>query len=133
MPSLRMRLRRGVRGEGSRRSRALAAACLIAAAVACALPQPGAAYPCSAGVAVTAASPRVLASVSYEECRTPKQERSSEQAKRKPKRGNMSGLTVFVLAVAAALLIPIGRNGLPHGRDPFENEVVYDPRNSSTR
>jgi hypothetical protein len=41
------------------------------------------------------------------------------------KKGSMSGLTVFVLAVAAALLIPIGRNGLPRAVDPYGHDRSF--------
>jgi hypothetical protein len=34
----------------------------------------------------------------------------------------MSGLTVFVLAVAGALLIPIGARRIPSSIDPYEND-----------
>jgi hypothetical protein len=37
----------------------------------------------------------------------------------------MSGLTVFVLAVAVALLIPIGRNGLPRAVDPYGHDRSF--------
>jgi hypothetical protein len=35
---------------------------------------------------------------------------------------------VFVLAIAAALLIPIGRNGLPKDADPFGHDRSYERR-----
>jgi hypothetical protein len=38
----------------------------------------------------------------------------------------MSALTVFVLALAGALLIPIGRNGLPHSGDVFGHDPTYE-------
>jgi hypothetical protein len=34
----------------------------------------------------------------------------------------MSGLTVFVLAVGAMLLIPVGRRGIPYGADPYGHD-----------
>jgi hypothetical protein len=34
----------------------------------------------------------------------------------------MSGLTVFVLAVAAVMLIPIGRRGIPYNVDPYRDD-----------
>jgi len=34
-------------------------------------------------------------------------------------------LTVFVLAVAGALLIPIGRSGLPRTGDPFGHDRPF--------
>jgi hypothetical protein len=43
----------------------------------------------------------------------------------KRKRGSMGGLTVFVIAVAAALLIPIGRNGIPRAGDPFGHDRSF--------
>ncbi|MBA2359971.1 MAG: hypothetical protein H0V79_03360 [Actinobacteria bacterium] len=42
-----------------------------------------------------------------------------DRGSRRQKKGSISGLTVFVLAVAGALLIPIGRSGLPRTGDPF--------------
>jgi hypothetical protein len=41
---------------------------------------------------------------------------------RTKKRGNISGLTVFVLAIAAVLLIPIGARGIPASVDPYRDE-----------
>ena len=37
----------------------------------------------------------------------------------------MSGLTVFVLALAGALLIPIGRNGIPRAVDPYGHDRPF--------
>jgi hypothetical protein len=37
----------------------------------------------------------------------------------------MSGLTVFVLAVAAALLIPIGARGIPPSVDPYSDDSPF--------
>jgi hypothetical protein len=34
----------------------------------------------------------------------------------------MKGLTVFVLAVAAVLLIPIGARGIPSSIDPYSDD-----------
>ena len=34
----------------------------------------------------------------------------------------MSGLTVFVLAIAAVLLIPIGARGIPASVDPYRDD-----------
>jgi hypothetical protein len=34
----------------------------------------------------------------------------------------MKGLTVFVLAVAAVLLIPIGARGIPSSVDPYSDD-----------
>ncbi|HEX7256052.1 MAG TPA: hypothetical protein VF236_09015 [Gaiellaceae bacterium] len=91
-------------------------------------PQQAGAYPCSEGVA-SAIPPRTLAAVSSDECRVPETLRRSKPPARVKKKGSISGLTVFVLAVAGALLIPIGRNGLPHGRDPYGHDhPTYEPK-----
>ena len=37
----------------------------------------------------------------------------------------MSGLTVFVLAIAAVLLIPIGARGIPSSIDPYSDERTF--------
>jgi hypothetical protein len=126
MRSLGVRLRRGAWGEGSRAARALAAACLAAVAIALLLPSTAAAYPCGER-RVPAAHARTLmsAAVSTDECRAPEQGRTTEPARTR-KRGDMTGLTVFVLALGAALLIPIGRKGLPHGGDPFGHDPVLE-------
>jgi hypothetical protein len=130
--SLGVRLRRGAWGEGSRAAKALAAACLAAVAIAILLPQTAAAYPCGERrVATTNARELTSASVSTDECRAPEQPRKTEPVRTR-KRGSISGLTVFVLALGAALLIPIGRNGLPHGGDPFGHDPTYErPRPGS--
>ena len=96
-------------------------------AVALAQPQQAAAYPCGDG-APTAVPPRTLASVLPDECRVPETYRRTGGTARKKKTGSMRGLTVFVLAVAGALLIPIGRNGLPHGGDPFGHDPTHEPK-----
>lgn len=132
MGSLGVRLRRGAWGEGSRAAKALAAACLVAVAIALVLPQTAAAYPCGERrVPATQSRQLQSASISLDECRAPEQRRRS-QPTRTRKRGSASGLTVFVLALGAALLIPIGRNGLPHGGDPFGHDPTYErPRPGS--
>lgn len=120
MGSLGVRPRRGALGVGSRwATKGVAAACL--AAFALALPQGAAAFPCGDGKDPTA-STRQLMSIAPDECRTPEKGRPAPQPERVNKTGSMSGLTVFVLAVAGALLIPIGRLGLPHGSDPFRQD-----------
>jgi hypothetical protein len=37
----------------------------------------------------------------------------------------VKGLTVFVLALAGALLIPIGRNGIPRTMDPYGHDRPF--------
>jgi hypothetical protein len=122
--SLGVRPRRGA-WEGSRRAKAVAAACLAAVVFALVQPQLAAAYSCGEG-APAAVPPRTLASVSPDECRVPETFRRTEAPARKKQRGSMRGLTVFVLAVAGALLIPIGRTGQP--RDPFGHDPTYEPK-----
>jgi hypothetical protein len=112
---------------GSRQAKAVAAACLATVTIALALPQGAAAYPCGDSP-VSARTPQ-LAGISPDECRVPeslKRQKPPPQTKRK--KGSISGLTVFVLAVAGALLIPIGRKGFPHGNDPFSHETTYEPK-----
>jgi hypothetical protein len=116
--SLGVRPRRGAWGKGSRRARAAAAACLAALGLSVSLPQQAAAYPC-ADAPASAAPQRELYGISSDECAVPETLRRSTEPPRKKKRGSMRTLTVFVLAVAGVLLIPIGRNGLPQGGDPF--------------
>ncbi len=123
--SLGVRPRRGA-WEGSRQAKAVAAACFAVLAFAFAQPQQAAAYPCGDGVA-SATPPRTLATVSSDECRVPETLRRTEAPARAKKKGSISGLTVFVLAIAGALLIPIGRNGLPHGGDPFGHDPTREP------
>ncbi|HEV2901733.1 MAG TPA: hypothetical protein VGW30_00580 [Gaiellaceae bacterium] len=96
-------------------------------AFAFAQPQQAAAYPCGDGVA-SATPPRTLATVSSDECRVPETLRRTKAPARTKKKGSISGLTVFVLAIAGALLIPIGRNGLPHGGDPFGHDPTHEPK-----
>ena len=125
MGSLGVQPRRGACGKGSRRATAVAAACCAALAFALAMPQPAAAYPCGDGV-TSATSARQLSGLSPDECRVPETLRRSKPPAKARKRGSMSGLTVFVLAIAGALLIPIGRNGLPHGGDPFGHDPTLE-------
>jgi hypothetical protein len=89
------------------------------------VPSPAAAFPCG-DRAATAAQGRHLTSVSADECRSPEKTRAKPPV-RKSKKGSMSTLTVFVLAIAGALLIPIGRNGLPHSGDPFGHDPTHQP------
>jgi hypothetical protein len=100
---------------GSRSAKAGAAACLAFVLVALALPGPAAAYRCGStqldGAQATAQS--------SQDCRA---ERSPAAPARTPKRGSMKGLTVFVLAVAAVLLIPIGARGIPSSVDPYSDD-----------
>jgi hypothetical protein len=119
-----VRPRRGA-WVGSRKAKAVAAACFAALAVALSLPQQAAAYPC--GDSPTNARTPQLAAVSPDECRVPEKLKRSKPAGAK-KKGDVSGLTVFILAIAGALLIPIGRNGMPHGGDPFGHDPTYEPK-----
>ena len=110
----RERSRRGA-CWGSRSAKAGAAACLGLVLVALALPAPAAAYRCGAtqldGAQATARS--------SQDCRA---ERGPAAPTRTPKRGSMKGLAVFVLAVAAVLVIPIGARGIPSSVDPYSDE-----------
>ena len=125
--SLSVRPRWGAWGLGSRRAKATAAACLSAVAVAAALPQPAAAYPC--GDSPTTARTPQLAGVSPDECRVPETFRRTSSPVRPKKKGSISALTVFVLAIAGALLIPIGRRGIPQAVDPYgADEPTYEPK-----
>lgn len=103
----------------------MAAACFAALTLGSAPPQAGA-YPCGESPART---PQ-LAGVSSDECRVPDSLRRSASSKRsKNRQGSVSALTVFVLAVAGALLIPIGRKGLPQGVDPYgQDRPTYEPK-----
>jgi hypothetical protein len=125
--SLGVQPRRGAWGKGSRRAKAAAAACLAAITVAAALPQPAAAYPCGEPPP-TLRIPQ-LAGVSPDECRVPGKLGRPKPEARPNKQGSISALTVFVLAIAGALLIPIGRRGLPRGVDPYgADEPTYEPK-----
>jgi hypothetical protein len=124
--SLGVRPRRGA-WEGSRQTKAVAAACFAVLAFAFAQPQQAAAYSCGDGV-TSATPPRTLSSVSSDECRVPETLMRTKALARANKRGSVSGLAVFVLAIAGALLIPIGRNGLPHGGNPFGHDPTHEPK-----
>jgi hypothetical protein len=133
MGSLGVQPRRGACGKGSRRATAVAAACFAALAFALAMPQPAAAYPCGERRAPATQTRELMsASVSIDECRAPEQPRKAQPVRTR-KRGSMSGLTVFVLALGAALLIPIGRNGLPHGGDPFGHDPTRERPSPGSR
>jgi hypothetical protein len=103
--------------------------------VASAQPQPAAAYPC-AEAPTTVRTPQ-LAEVSPDECSVPESLRRSPTPERaKKKEGSIGTLAVFVLAIAGALLIPIGRKGLAPGADPYgPDRSSFDvlPRKSSIR
>jgi hypothetical protein len=123
----RERPRRGA-WRGSRWASALGAACLIAVAVSLTLPSPASAYLCDGPrPASPLPHPELISPSDYvapndTECRVPD---SPSPAKRVKKRGSMSGLTVFVLAVAAVLLIPIGARGIPSSVDPYADERLF--------
>jgi hypothetical protein len=110
--------------RGSRWASGLAAACLAAAVASLALPGPARAYVCDdARPAVLPPHPEFVAPSEYAtangvECRPP----DARPGERTKKRGSMSGLTVFVLAVAAVLLIPIGARGIPPSIDPYSDD-----------
>jgi hypothetical protein len=117
----RARPRRGA-WRGSRGGSAVAAACLAAVAL-LSLPSPASAFPCG-DAPRPAVPPRQLSSVHTggAECTTPGRRRKPQRTN---KRGSVGGLTVFVLAVAGALLIPIGRNGLPRASDPYGHDRPF--------
>jgi hypothetical protein len=90
-----------------------------------AAPGPAAAYLCDEAPPVSVPHPELPSRSLYAapdgtECRVPDDDRAGPVRTRK--RGNMSGLTVFVLAVAAALLIPIGARGIPSSVDPYNDD-----------
>jgi hypothetical protein len=122
----RERPRRGARW-GSRRAKLGACACLLLVAAALSVPGPASAYLCDDSARLPKPPPTELggrtlyASPGAEDCRVPKKRKDS----RTPKRGSMSGLTVFVLAVGAMLLIPIGRRGIPKGADPYGHDQHF--------
>lgn len=124
MGSLGVRPRRGVLRLGSRQVRAVAAACLAVGVLASVVPPTAVAYPCGEGAA-PATQARQLMSLLPDECRVPETLRRPKPAVQTRKKGSMSALTVFVLALAGALLIPIGRNGLPHSGDVFGHDPTY--------
>jgi hypothetical protein len=125
MGSRGVRPRRGALRLGSRQVRAAAAACLAAGVLAAVVPSPASAFPCG-DRAASAAQGRHLTAVSTDECRSPETIRPKPPP-RKSKKGSMSTLTVFVLAIVGALLIPIGRNGLPRSGDPFGHDPTHEP------
>ena len=88
------------------------------------LPAPASAFPCGEA-ARPAVPPRQLSSVQQvpSECTTSAEQRKPQ--KRAHKKGSVSGLTVFVLAIAGALLIPIGRNGIPRMVDPYGHDRPF--------
>jgi hypothetical protein len=131
LSSLGVRPRRGAWGKGSRQATAAAAACLVAVILALSAAPPAAAFPCG-DTSATATQGRHLTSVSADECRAPGGVHRHKRSARAQKKGSISALTVFVLAVAAALLIPIGRNGLPGG-DPFGRDTELQSTKSRTR
>lgn len=86
------------------------------------LPAPASAFPCGEAPRPPVTK-RHLSSVQQaaDECTTP----GNRPRKRARKKGNVSGLTVFVVAVAVALLIPIGRNGIPRSADPYGHDRPF--------
>ena len=122
---LRERPRRGA-CRGSRRAKACAAACLATFLLALGAPGPAAAFRCEdpPPPPVSLPHPELPAEMPYAaptstECQVPDDDRAPARTK---KRGSMSGLTVFVLAIAAVLLIPIGARGIPASVDPYRDE-----------
>jgi hypothetical protein len=120
----RERPRRGACCRGSRKARAGAAACLLVFLLSLGAPGSALAYRCEdPPPPVSLPHPELPAPPQYAaptsmECRVP----DRQPAKREKKRGSMSGLTVFVLAVAAVLLIPIGARGIPSSVDPYTDD-----------
>jgi hypothetical protein len=108
---------------------------LAATAVSVFLPAPAAAFVCGTANRPSQSQParvgprqlqatnKVEAGAS-DDCTAPGNRPAASPRTRK--KGSMSGLTVFVLAVAAALLIPIGRNGIPRSVDPFGHDRSFD-------
>jgi hypothetical protein len=92
-------------------------------AVLASLPPPASAFPCGE-VPRPPVPPRQLSSVqpSGAECSTPGNRRKPQRTRKK---GSVKGLTVFVLALAGALLIPIGRNGIPRATDPYGHDRPF--------
>ena len=78
------------------------------------LPGPAAAYRCGA----TQAPDGAQATAMFQDCRA----EAPPRRKRPNKRGSVSSLTVLVLAVAAALLLPIGARGIPSSLDPYSSK-----------
>jgi hypothetical protein len=116
--SLRVQPRRGAWGIGSRRATAAAAACLAMLGFVLAVSPEAAASPCGDGPA----------QVSPDQCAGPESVRRDGEPRRE-KSSDIRSLAVFVLAVAGALLIPIGRGGAAHGRAPGGDQA----RNSEIR
>jgi hypothetical protein len=113
----RRRLRRGA-WRGSRRARAGAAACLVTITLTLLAPGPAAAYRCGA----TQPDGAQTTALSRDDCRAGA---GPTRHTRTQKRGTMSGLTVFVLAIAAVLLIPIGARGIPSSVDPYSDDRTF--------
>jgi hypothetical protein len=84
-----------------------------------AAPAPAAAYPCADVQHPAAAAP----GLSSDDCRG-----APERPARKPKRGSMSSVAVFVVAIAVVLLIPIGARGIPSSLDPYGRELPASER-----
>ena|SRR3712207_206282 len=120
------RPRRGAWRGSRQATAAAAAACLATIAIALLAPGQARAYPCGAPTAATAPAKAVpvAPAVSADDCPVPETLRHPRR-ERTSKKGSMSGLTVFVLAVAGALLIPIGRNGMPNLGDPFGHDRPF--------
>jgi hypothetical protein len=113
---------------GSRRASACAAACLASILVSLAAPAPASAYLCDdSRPAVLPPHPELASPSDYyalsndAQCRVP----ADPPTERTKKRGSMSGLTVFVLAIAAVLLIPIGARGIPSSVDPYSDDSPF--------
>jgi len=58
----------------------------------------------------------------FRDCRA---EAPPERRPRANKRGSMSSLTVLVVAVATALLLPIGARRIPYSLDPYSQDRPY--------
>jgi hypothetical protein len=121
----RERPRRGACCWGSRKARAGAAACLVVFVLTLGAPGPALAYRCEDPPPPPISlphpelpGPAQFAPPTSTECRVP----DVQPSKRTKKRGSMSGLTVFVLAIAAVLLIPIGARGIPSSVDPYTDD-----------
>jgi hypothetical protein len=97
---------------------------LATVAVLVSLPAPASAFPCGE-TARPAAPPRQLSSVQQvpNECMTSAERRKPQ--KRERKKGSLTGLTVFLLAVGGALVIPIARNGIPRMADPYRHDRPF--------
>jgi hypothetical protein len=113
---------------GSRWASACAAACLAVILVSLAAPGPASAYLCDhSRPAVLPPDPELVSPSGYyaspndAECRVP----ADPPGQRTKRRGSMSGLTVFVLAIAGVLLIPIGARGIPASVDPYTDDRPF--------